>query len=148
MSDGADGISFFLMDCECPRYHHDRRHGQGDGNGLGSWGGSLGYTCSNSNPPYNGLVGAYLGLGIDEYGNFLNGTSLVAGYAGTNTATGDNSALGYGYKPGRIGLRGAGNIAWSWLQHQLLPLRVPGDIFTAAQQQAAVQATCKTAYRG
>ena len=50
-------------------------------------------------------------MGIDEYGNFLNGTYLVSGYTGTNVATGDNSAYGYGYKPGRIGLRGAGNVS-------------------------------------
>ncbi|HVY22210.1 MAG TPA: PilC/PilY family type IV pilus protein [Steroidobacteraceae bacterium] len=86
--DGADGISFYLMDASNPA-------------GIGAWGGSLGYTCSNANPPYNGLVGAYLGLGIDEYGNFLN--------------QGDNTASGYGYKPGRIGLRGAGSVSWSAL---------------------------------
>ena len=59
--DGADGISFYLMDGSKAA-------------GIGSFGGSLGYSCSNSNPPYDGLVGAYLGLGVDEYGNFLNGT--------------------------------------------------------------------------
>ena len=31
------------------------------------------------------------------------------------SATGDNTALGYGYHPGRIGLRGAGNVAFSTL---------------------------------
>jgi type IV pilus assembly protein PilY1 len=97
-SDGADGISFFLQDgSKAP--------------GLGSFGGSLAYSCANNNNPYDGLTGGYIGLGIDEYGNFLNGTNLVVGYSGTNVATGDNSAYGYGYKPGRIGLRGAGNIS-------------------------------------
>lgn len=100
--DGADGISFFLMDgSKSP--------------GLGAWGGSLAYSCSNSNPNYDGLNGGYIGLGIDEYGNFLNGTNLVTGYTGSNTATGDNSAYGYGYKPGRIGLRGAGSISFAAL---------------------------------
>src|ERR1700761_4242637 len=97
-ADGADGISFFLQDgSQAP--------------GLGAFGGSLAYSCANNNIPYDGLTGGYLGLGIDEYGNFLNGTNLVVGYTGTNVATGDNSAYGYGYKPGRIGLRGAGNIS-------------------------------------
>jgi type IV pilus assembly protein PilY1 len=97
-ADGADGISFFLQDgSQAP--------------GLGAFGGSLAYSCANNNLPYDGLTGGYLGLGIDEYGNFLNGTNLVVGYSGTNVATGDNSAYGYGYKPGRIGLRGAGNIS-------------------------------------
>ena len=101
-ADGADGISFFLQDGSQPP-------------GLGAWGGSLAYSCSNSNTPHEGLQGGYIGLGIDEYGNFLNGTNLVAGYTGTNTATGDNTAYGYGYKPDRIGLRGAGNISWAGL---------------------------------
>jgi type IV pilus assembly protein PilY1 len=97
-ADGADGISFFLQDgSQAP--------------GLGAFGGSLAYSCANNNNPYDGLTGGYIGLGIDEYGNFLNGTNLVVGYSGTNVATGDNSAYGYGYKPGRIGLRGAGNIS-------------------------------------
>src|SRR5450755_3225943 len=76
--DGADGISFFLMDAsQTPD--------------LGAFGGSLAYTCSNSNNDptlrsdgtqrgYDGLVGAYLGLGIDEYGNFLNGSNPLTGY--------------------------------------------------------------------
>jgi type IV pilus assembly protein PilY1 len=100
--DGADGISFFLMDGSKPA-------------GIGATGGSLAYSCSNNNPNYDGLNGGYIGLGIDEFGNFLNGKSLVPGYTGTNIATGDNSAFGYGYKPGRIGLRGAGSISWAAL---------------------------------
>jgi len=99
--DGADGISFYLMDGSKPA-------------GIGAWGGSLGYSCSNSNPPYDGLVGGYIGLGIDEYGNFLNGTSNTLGETGTS-ATSDNTASGGGYQPGRIGLRGAGSISWAGL---------------------------------
>jgi type IV pilus assembly protein PilY1 len=112
----------------------------GDGNGLGSWGGSLGYTCSNANQPYNGLIGGYVAVGIDEYGNFLNGTSLMSGYLGPNNPTGDNTALGYGYKPGRIGMRGAGNIAWNWLNANY-PAYYPNG-FSLAQQNSAVKATC------
>src|SRR6202011_3331203 len=99
--DGADGISFYLMDGSKPA-------------GIGAWGGSLGYSCSNSNPPYDGLVGGYVGLGVDEYGNFLNGTTNTLGETGTS-ATGDNTASGGGYQPGRIGLRGAGSISWAAL---------------------------------
>ncbi len=112
--DGADGLSFFLMDATQLNTATITGVGSGNGNGLGSWGGSLGYTCSNSNPPYNGLIGGYLGLGIDEYGNFLNGTTNTLGEAGT-AASGDNTASGGGYQPGRIGIRGAGNIAWATL---------------------------------
>jgi len=115
--DGADGIGFYLMDGAQPA-------------GIGAWGGSLGYTCSNANPPYDGLVGGYLGLGIDEYGNFLN--------------QGDNTATGYGYVPGRIGLRGAGNVAWSWLNSNYPGLYQSG--WTAAQRQQSVMYTCRNGY--
>jgi len=138
--DGADGLSFYLMDASKLNTSTITGVSSGDGNGLGAWGGSLGYTCSNANPPFNGLVGAYLGLGIDEYGNFLNGSQLMSGYTGTNSATGDNSALGYGYKPNRIGLRGAGNIAWNWLNANY-PIFYPSSLSGAAQN-SAVAATC------
>ena len=127
--DGADGISFFLLDAS--------KYAAGSGL-LGSWGGSLAYTCSNSNPPYTGLVGAYLGLGIDEYGNFLNN--------GDNTATGV-AAVGYGsgqYQWNRIGLRGAGNVAWSWLSTNSLSKAYYPTTLTPSQQQAAVKKTCQT----
>jgi type IV pilus assembly protein PilY1 len=132
--DGADGISFFLMDGSVAP-------------DLGAFGGSLGYTCSNTNNDptlradgtergYDGLVGAYLGLGIDEYGNFLNGSNPLTGY------NGDNTASGYGYVPGRIGLRGAGNVAWRWL-NQNYPSQYPASL-TTAQRASAVQRTCRT----
>jgi type IV pilus assembly protein PilY1 len=112
--DGADGMSFYLMDATQLNTATITGVGSGNGNGLGSWGGSLAYTCSNSNTPYNGLIGGYLGLGIDEYGNFLNGSVNTLGESGTS-ATGDNTASGGGYQPGRIGIRGAGNVAWATL---------------------------------
>src|SRR5579859_1399393 len=112
--DGADGMSFYLMDASKLNTSTITGAASGDGNGLGAWGGSLGYTCSNFNSPYNGLIGGYLGLGIDEYGNFLNGTNNTLGESGT-TVSGDNTASGGGSKPGRIGLRGAGNVAWKAL---------------------------------
>ncbi len=125
--DGADGIGFFLMDGSYPAYD------------VGAYGGSLGYTCSNSNNDsklradgtvrgYDGLAGGYLGLGLDEYGNFLN--------------AGDNTATGYGYLPGRIGLRGAGSITWAEL-NKSYPAFYPGSL-TTSQRAAAVQKTCST----
>ncbi|WHZ09781.1 MAG: Type IV fimbrial biogenesis protein PilY1 [Burkholderiaceae bacterium] len=60
---GADGITFFLADgSQSPS--------------VGGLGGSLGYSCSNVNSTYNGVQGGYLGVGIDEYGNFVNGASV------------------------------------------------------------------------
>jgi type IV pilus assembly protein PilY1 len=115
--DGADGIGFFLMDgAVAPN--------------LGAWGGSLAYSCSNANQPYDGLVGAYLGLGIDEFGNFLNEA--------------DNTSTGFGYVPGRIGLRGAGNVAWSWL-NQNYPNYYPSSL-SANKRQSAVQDTCQSGF--
>jgi type IV pilus assembly protein PilY1 len=133
--DGADGISFFLLDAS--------KYTAGSGL-LGSWGGSLAYSCSNSNPPYTGQVGAYMGLGIDEYGNFLNGGLNSSGGYNDNTATGV-AANGWGsgtYQWNRIGLRGAGNVAWSWLNANS-PSNYPSSL-TLAQQQAAVRKTCET----
>ncbi|HXL97203.1 MAG TPA: PilC/PilY family type IV pilus protein [Steroidobacteraceae bacterium] len=129
--DGADGISFYLMDGGKPA-------------GIGAFGGSLAYTCSNANTPHDGLVGGYIGLGIDEYGNFLNGDKLMPGYAGGNTATSDNTAFGYGYHPGRIGLRGAGSIAFSAL-NTLNSAYYPLSL-SAAKQQEAVQNTCRSGF--
>ncbi len=134
--DGADGMAFFLMDGSLPPYD------------TGAFGGSLGYTCANNNNDntlradgtvrgYDGLIGGYIGLGIDEYGNFLN--------------PGDNTATGPGYQPGRIGVRGAGSIAFGWL-NQNFPALYPtsllttpdGGTVTAARR--SVHDTCRTGH--
>ena len=64
---------------------------------LGDWGGSLGYTCSNTNNSanqgYAGMIGGYIGLGIDEYGNFLNGDGING--VGAITYFGDNTSSGF-----------------------------------------------------
>lgn len=122
--DGADGISFFLEDASQPA-------------DLGGLGGSLAYSCSNSNYDgtlranghsrgNDGLVGGYLGVGIDEYGNFLN--------------PGDNSATGPGLQYNRIGLRGAGVVGWSWLNAHY-PQYYPSSL-ADSQRGSAVRATC------
>lgn len=137
-NDGADGISFYLMDASQPP-------------GLGAWGGSLGYSCSNSNSPHDGLVGAYLGLGIDEFGNFLNGTYNTLGVTNPQSM-GDNTASGGGQYANRIGLRGAGNIAWSFLSanyntdpNDTTKPYYPSTL-TPTQQQDAVYNACRTGF--
>jgi type IV pilus assembly protein PilY1 len=130
--DGADGMSFFLVNAA---------QWSPIQNSIGAFGGSLGYDCSNTNPPYNGIVGAYLGLGIDEFGNFLNGTVNTLGENSLYTS-GDNTATGGGYQPNRIGMRGAGNIAWPWLTANY-PTDYP-DTLSASEQEYAVQQTCET----
>jgi type IV pilus assembly protein PilY1 len=140
-NDGADGISFFLQDASAA-------------NGavtLGDWGGSLGYTCSNTNNSstqgYDGMVGGYIGLGIDEYGNFLNGTTITNADGTTSQSTGaDNTSSGYGYVPNRIGLRGSGSTAWSWLNTNAATAPYYPSTLTAAQKSAAVRQACQTGY--
>src|SRR6185312_7680429 len=71
-SSGADGITFFLADGSVLTPGTSTP-------ATGAYGGSLGYSCSN-NKPYpgtEGLPGAYLGVGIDEYGNFVNGATVT-----------------------------------------------------------------------
>lgn len=66
---GADGITIFLFDGEV---------GQPDGPPfrIGGWGGSLGYAQRCSSP---GLSRGYLGVGIDEFGNFSNSNECRSG---------------------------------------------------------------------
>jgi type IV pilus assembly protein PilY1 len=127
--DGADGMSFFLIDATDGSAPYD----------MGAFGGSLGYTCSNTNNDpttradgtprqYDGLLSGYIGLGIDEYGNFLN--------------PGDNTVSGPGLQAGRIGLRGAGSISWKGLSTNYA--RYYPSSLTLAQQAEAVNNTCKT----
>jgi len=151
-SDGADGISFFLQDASNSNQPVT----------LGDYGGSLGYTCSNTNNSanqgYDGMVGAYIGLGIDEYGNFLDGswvttpaTPTTAGSTIFNpSAQGanpqDNTATGYGKQANRVGLRGAGNVAWAYLSTNSATKAYYPSNLTADQQLKAVRQTCETGF--
>ena len=129
---GADGISFFLSDGGGPT--------DSDGNAtdaanhpliapsVGGLGGSLGYSCSNGNSQYDGVIAGYLGIGIDEFGNFAN--------------PGDNTDTGPGFQARRIGVRGAGSTAWSALQaNPLYSKYYPG-----ATNANAIHKTCRDGY--
>jgi type IV pilus assembly protein PilY1 len=123
--DGADGISFFMID-------------GGVTPSIGSAGGSLGYSCSNpsnigGHPTVDGITGAYIGLGIDEYGNFLNGPN-------------DSTATGFGAQGNRIGLRGAGAVSWPYLSITYPQYYPPAVLNTTALQQSAVADTCQKGY--
>lgn len=74
---GADGISFFLLDAS-----------QSLPSSLGGLGGGIGYS---------GITGGYLGLGIDEFGNFSN-----PGCVTTPACSG-----GPGRRPNAIAVRGS-----------------------------------------
>ena len=89
---GADGFSIFLFDATTPFR-------------IGDYGGSLGY--ANRNNANNGLAGAYLGIGIDEYGNFA---------ANTESKNGGVSGL----SPNTIGLRGSEASGWKYLASKQL----------------------------
>jgi len=137
--DGADGISFYLMDASALNTSTITGTANGDGNGIGSWGGSLGYTCSNANPPYNGLVGAYLGLGIDEYGNFLNGATLMPGTRGRTPRPPTTVRLAMGTDPtaSACGVPATSPVMAERQLSNLLPERPE-----CAWMQGAVRATC------
>jgi len=62
--DGADGISFYLMDASALNTSTITGTANGDGNGIGSWVEAWATPARTRTRPTNGLVGAYLGLGI------------------------------------------------------------------------------------
>lgn len=82
---GADGISLFLFDATADPFV------------IGGFGGSLGYAqITTTNPISPGVSKGYLGIGIDEYGNFSNdGEGRQGGYPGQH--------------PGSVTLRGKGD---------------------------------------
>ncbi|WP_426271104.1 PilC/PilY family type IV pilus protein [Dyella kyungheensis] len=127
--DGADGIGFYLLGATSVNNIANTLNNTAAAPSLGAFGGSLGYSCSNTNSPYDGMTGAYMGLGIDEFGNFLN--------APDNTGTGSQASSSNGgdgkqYQPGRIGLRAYGNVNLTALQS-----------VNANATKSDVQATCK-----
>ncbi|MFB9371400.1 lectin-like domain-containing protein [Kitasatospora albolonga] len=79
----GDGMAFFLADGAAAR-------------GTGALGGALGYACSGTanSCSTNGVPGAFLGIGIDEFGNF---SANVTGNSGPGLAA------------NKIVLRGGGN---------------------------------------
>ena len=142
-SAGSDGISFFILDgcmpltapavgtapsappsgCASNTVYTGNGY-TGTFPGVGAVGGSFGYSCSNENTPPDGVAGGYLAVGIDEYGNFLNGFSNTLGTSYStrtpysqyvNNSVGDNTFSGGGFKGSRIGIRGAGNVNWQAL---------------------------------
>jgi gliding motility-associated-like protein/uncharacterized repeat protein (TIGR01451 family) len=94
---GADGITFFLFDASTAAFD------------LGAPGGSLGYAqdCNRK-----GLTGAYVGIGLDEYGNFSN--------------TNDCKTGGVGFEPNAVVIRGAAADNYPYLGGAQTTLRLAG----------------------
>ena len=134
---GADGIVFFLSDGGPTTRTSSTITRSLSPGGVG---GSLGYSCSNVNSAVNadgsmntspdGVDGAYLGVGIDEYGNFTN--------------QGDNTATGSGAKPNTVSIRGAGSIAYAALYRDYPTYFPSGGYPDAASQIQVVKDTCST----
>ena len=110
---GADGMSFFLLD-------GDRITSIDHTTPLGSFGGSLGY--SRSHRGVAGIPGGYIGVGIDEHGNFSNPE--------------DNGVEGPGFAPNMVAVRGAEAGGYRYMAGS----RVLGPIAASVASQRA-QAT-------
>ncbi len=84
---GADGISVFLFDAGVSPFN------------IGAFGGSLGYaqknTAQGGDTTAPGVSGGYVGIGVDEYGNYSNPT--------------EGRYLGPGSRPNALALRGPVN---------------------------------------
>ncbi|MEG5162638.1 DUF4347 domain-containing protein, partial [Microcoleus sp. AT3-A2] len=117
---GADGISFFLID------------GTATPTAAGGYGGSLGYAQNtNSNSP--GIVGGYLGVGLDEFGNFSNGT---AGRLPANPPVPGQA------RPDAVGLRGSQSTAYNFLTSTVVPGGIDNkDTSIRDQAKRTVQVT-------
>ncbi|NNM51013.1 MAG: hypothetical protein HKM02_02150, partial [Pseudomonadales bacterium] len=162
--DGADGIGFYLLDGT----KFDVKTANTSNSGLplltynpsatniklvnnkevvahvGAFGGSLGYSCANGKSDSDGLVGGYLGLGMDEYGNYLNGATVDAN---GNITVNDNTASGTGLNhttPMEIGLRGNGNVSWEWINANYSSYETATVV--NSDQNYIVQLTCRTGY--
>jgi len=81
---GADGICFFLFDATASPFN------------IGGFGGSLGYAQYSTTPPSPGVSKGYLGIGLDEFGNFSNPTEGRQGGIS-------------GLRPSSVTLRGKGD---------------------------------------
>jgi type IV pilus assembly protein PilY1 len=117
---GADGMAFFLADGSKPA-------------SVGASGGSLGYSCTNgANTPYEGVRGGYLGIGIDEFGNF--------------SKPADNTNTGPGYKAGRLTLRGSGDTSYAFLSTDSATKKYYPTTLSDPNKKLAVTDTCRTGY--
>ncbi|MEG4397321.1 DUF4347 domain-containing protein, partial [Microcoleus sp. BROC3] len=116
-STGADGVSFFLI------------NGTTTPTAAGGFGGSLGYAPNNtSSTP--GIAGGYLGVGLDEFGNFSTSNEGREG--------------GTGQLLDSIAIRGSAATTYSFLTNATVPGgidNVSATTRTAANVKKTVQIT-------
>ncbi|MEG3880134.1 DUF4347 domain-containing protein, partial [Microcoleus sp. herbarium19] len=117
--DGADGLSFFLID------------GATTPTAAGGYGGSLGYAPNTNNAGTPGIAGGYLGVGLDEFGNFSD--------AGEGRVTGPG-ALG-----DSIAIRGSAATNYNFLTNATVPLGVDSTVPGRAAARRKVQITLQPA---
>jgi serralysin len=115
---GADGISFFIVDGSQPI------------KSAGGFGGSLGYApyiAGTTNQP--GVAGGYLGIGLDEFGSYSNGSEGRNG--------------GPGNRPDSVVVRGSVATNYDYLGGNPLPggqsLDVPGAGATREQAKRSAK---------
>jgi MSHA biogenesis protein MshQ len=100
---GADGVSVVLSDANTTP-------------APGGYGGSLGYAQYTGS--ISGFNGGWLGIGIDEWGNFPNNNEARVGYpVGWTAPSGANTASGF--YPNSVVVRGSGS-GYASNQYQLL----------------------------
>jgi uncharacterized repeat protein (TIGR01451 family) len=122
-TDGADGFSVFLVDAA---------NQPSSGFRIGASGGSLGYAQKTVDPVAAGVSRGYIGIGIDEFGNYSNGNEGRSG--------GSSSGDADGRVPNGIAIRGAGNGS-SAADYPYLTGTVPGELdFTLDVNTARAQA--------
>lgn len=94
---GADGYSIYLFDAMYDASNYS----------AGASGGSLGYDKKTIAPLDPGLTGGYIGVGIDEYGNYSNQTEGRVDLAPLGP--------GSGFFPNEVGVRGPEANQYEWL---------------------------------
>jgi hypothetical protein len=129
---GADGITFFLADASQTF-------------GVGAYGGSLGYAqktvAGGGGANINGMNGGYIGVGIDEYGNYSNPSEGRIGESGfvpnAIAVRGPGQGLtGYNYLGGTNGLGTALSFSGSSTRPTGANLRSLQIIITATNQMS------------
>ncbi len=100
--DGGDGISFFLIE------------GTAQPQTAGAFGGSLAYAQKTEPVNIQGLRGGYVGIGLDESGNFSN---PIEGRVG-----------GPGFTPDSVAIRGSAGPLATGYRYLTGSGRLPGGI--------------------